>query len=191
MAANKIRYGLRNAHYAVLDEEGGTYATPVKLPGAVSLELTPEGEESSFYADDAKYFTMTANNGYKGSLELAYIDDAAKAALLGFGTDDNGLALEGPDDVQAPFALLYEVQGDAAGRRYVFYNVKMARPAESRETQGEQTTPKTESASISALPFTFDGRRVVKASLEYATATATAYDAWFSAVAVPETVAQG
>jgi phi13 family phage major tail protein len=183
---NKVRYGLRNAYYAKLDEAAGTYGSPVRLPGAVALELTPEGEETPFYADDIKYFVATANNGYTGSLELAYLSDDAKIDLLGFEEDDNGLVVEGPDDTQSPFALLYEVQGDVAGRRYAFFNVRMSRPSESRATKGESTTPKTESANITVLPYEFDERMCTKASVEYSAATAAVYGGWFTAVKRPD-----
>ena len=34
--ANKVKYGLSNAYYAVYDETAGTFGTPVALPGAVN-----------------------------------------------------------------------------------------------------------------------------------------------------------
>ena len=53
MSANKVKYGLKNVHYAVATETGGTltYATPVPIPGGVSLTLEPKGEKAEFYAD--------------------------------------------------------------------------------------------------------------------------------------------
>ena len=75
---NKVRFGLKNAHYAkaTFDEDGNvTYAKPVRLPGAVSLSMDPEGENENFYADDIVYFVINNNAGYEGDLELALIPE--------------------------------------------------------------------------------------------------------------------
>ena len=53
MAENKVRFGLKNVYYAVLTEStdgtANTYATPVAVPGAVSLTLDSNGTDGTFY----------------------------------------------------------------------------------------------------------------------------------------------
>ena len=48
MAKNKVKYGLKNVHYAIFNSSTNTYGTPVAVPGAVNLSLSPEGESNTF-----------------------------------------------------------------------------------------------------------------------------------------------
>ena len=79
---NKIKFGLKNTHYAIITEteqEDGTikstYSTPKKWPGAVSMSLDPSGESNTFYADDTAYAVLTSNSGYEGDFESAVVPE--------------------------------------------------------------------------------------------------------------------
>ena len=69
--ADKVKFGVRKVHYALKTTSG--YSTPVSMPGAVSLSLSPAGDLTPFYADDIRYFVTMANNGYDVELEVAYV----------------------------------------------------------------------------------------------------------------------
>ena len=57
--ADKVKFGIKNVHYAVLsDETTPTYETPVAIPGAVSFSLEANGDTSPFYADNMQYFVI-------------------------------------------------------------------------------------------------------------------------------------
>lgn len=152
--SNKIKYGLKNAHYAVITETDGaiTYGTPVAIPGAVNLILSASGDAVQFYADDVTYYEDYTNNGYEGSLELALIPDSFKTDVLGFTIDANGAIIENSDAKSKKFALLYEFDGDAKKTRHVNYYVSASRPSIEGSTKTQTKEPKTETLNITARP---------------------------------------
>ena len=175
---NKIKYGLRNCYYAVATEGTGgalTYATPVAMPGAVNLSLSPEGETNPFYADDTIYFQSASNNGYSGALELALVPDSFKTDVLG---ETNGV--EYANVTPKEFALLFEFQGDQAATRRVLYRCTASRPDINSSTKETAIEPQTETLNISALPRINDfavKKNVYQGDTDYAS--------FFSAVVEP------
>ena len=83
---NKVKFNLKNVHAAKLTEsvvqgvKTYTYATPVAIPGAVSISFNAEGESKPFYADGIVYFRSNTNNGYSGDLEMALIPTVTSTA---------------------------------------------------------------------------------------------------------------
>ena len=49
-AENTVIFGLSNVHYAIISDEDGSYGTPKKLPGAVSLSISREGSVDTFWS---------------------------------------------------------------------------------------------------------------------------------------------
>ncbi len=181
---NKIKYGLKNVHAAIQTETDGvyTYATPVAIPGAVSLSLEAQGEASPFYADDCEYYVSAGNNGYSGDLEIALIPEWFRTDILQETKDSNGVLVETSDGKEAvKFALLFEFAGDVKAVRHVMYNCTVARPAVGSQTKEENIEPQTESLTITSKPRT-DG--LVKSKTGDTTATAT-YEGWYTDVYVP------
>lgn len=190
--ANKVEFGLSKVYVALItDEATATYGTPTPIPGAVTMTLSPEGTETPFYADDSEYFTVETNNGYSGTLEFARIPDSVLADLLGWEVDANGMIVEVTKDEsgvtveRTPFALLYEVGGDSANRRYAFYKCLASRPEAKANTKTDTTDVDTQVLNIKALPIEIDDRMVVKSALEYAAANASIYNAWYTTVQKP------
>ena len=184
--ANKVKYGLSNCYYAVLDETAGTYSNPVALPGAVSLSLDQEGETNNFRADNMNYYVSVSNNGYEGDWELAKLPDDVLTEILGFVDDSNGVLVEDAGAAVKHFALAFQFEGDAHARRHILYNCTMSRPSVSGSTKEETIEPQTESVTITATSIynaTLD-KDIVKASATQAD-SATAYAAWFTTAYQP------
>ena len=154
---NKVKFGLKNVHYALLQEgeEGAiTYGTPVPIPGEVSMSLAPQGDTNTFYADNIAYYVSTANNGYQGDLEVAVIPDSFRTDVLCETVDTTSkVQIENAGAEAKPFALLYQFEGDQKASLRVLYNCSAARANEDGSTINETKTPSTETISITASPL--------------------------------------
>ena len=161
MSENKVKYGLKNVHYAIISENAGviTYGVPVHIPGAVSLVLNTKGEKTEFYADDIAYFVHTENQGYEGTLEVALLPDAFKKDVLGNREDSNGALIENANAIIRDIALMYEFKGDKNATRHVNYNVAVSRPNVESGTKGNTIDPKTDTMNIIAGPALDTKRR--------------------------------
>lgn len=190
--ANKIKYGIKNVYYAVATiatDGSATYGTPVALPGAVSLSMEAQGDSNIFYADNIAYFVSQSNNGYQGDLEVAYIPDAFRTAILGEYESNNGkVLLEEADVNPTHFALLFQFEGDANATRYCMYNCTASRPSAASNTKSESIDPQTETVTITATSIFNSSlnKDIVRAKTGDSTTTAV-YNGWFSTVYVATT----
>lgn len=189
--ANKVNFGLKNVHYAPIEDglEGKmTYGTPVKIPGAVSIALTPRGELAEFYADNMLYYSASSNDGYDGALSIALIPEQFAIDALGEDKDeDDGVLTEKADAKQKDFALMFEFEGDKKAVRHILYKCSANRPTVSGETSTNTKTPQPNELTFisSARPTDY----AVKTKTTTETSEAI-YDAWYDEVyektALPE-----
>lgn len=182
---NKVKFGLSNVHYALLntDESGAiTFGTPKPIPGAVNLSLTPQGDTNTFYADNVAYYVSVGNSGYQGDLEIALLPDSFAQDVLKEKLDSTDKVMVESSAVEAaPFALLFEFSGDRHSVRHVLYNCTAARPNITGATTTNTKEPQTASLSITAAPLA-DGR--VKAKTTADTPEAV-YAGWYQSVWMP------
>lgn len=180
---NKVLYGIKNVYVAKLTEADDgtiTYGTPFAMPGATGFSPEPQGETTTFYADDMAYYIAQSNSGYQGELTLAITPNEFITTILGQTQDSNGALIENSNDRTARFALMFEGEGDSAGRRWVYYDCTATRPNREHSTTEESITVGTESMTITIKPRSSD--RAIKAVMERTTENAEAYDAFFDEV---------
>ena len=186
---NKVKFNLKNVHAAKLTEsmvqgvKTYTYATPVAIPGAVSISFNAEGESKPFYADGIVYFRSNTNNGYSGDLEMALIPEWFRTEILQEVLDKKGVLVEQNTNRESvKFALLFEFDGDVNCIRHVMYNCTSSRPSIESETKEDTIEPGTEKLTITADPRA-DG--LVK-SKTGETTDATTYANWYNSVYIPD-----
>ena len=182
MSSNKVKFGLSNVHIAKITETNGAinYGTPFAMPGAVSLNADPEGDTTPFYADNIKYYIATSNQGYTGDLEIAMTPDEFLTQILGQIADTNGALFESADDVNARFALMGEIDGDAKKRRFVYFDCTATRPSSEANTNEESKEPQTDTISITMSPRTTD--KAIKAVIEPTEENQAVYNTFFTKV---------
>ena len=185
-----LSYGINKMYYAVRSttEQGGyTYGNPVRLRGARQITINAEGTNEKFYADNFPYYVAPAvNGGYTGTLTLAKVPSSFRVDVLGEVVDDNGMQVEIADATSKSFALMYEVEGDADQKRYVFFNCTAQRIAAGANTKSDSTSPDTQDLEFTAIgkDFTLAGqtKNIVQGS---ASTSDTAFDGWYTTVPVP------
>jgi len=186
---NKITFGIESAHYALITNELLlTYATPVKLLGAVSLKASPTGSVLTKYADNGVYIVISGNTGHEIELELQNIDDATMVELFGQTiTAVKKLLVETADIVVKKFALLGEISGDAYDRPFVYYCCTFERPEFETKTTEEGVDSVTVKLKGIAMPITDPtyGKKIIKSSCTKDT-PADAKAAWYTAVVRPD-----
>lgn len=186
---NKVKFGLSNVHIAKITETDGeiSYGTPFAMPGAVSLTAEPEGETTPFYADNIQYYVAVANNGYAGDLEIAMTPQEFLTTILGQTIDTNGAVFESSDDINARFALMGEIEGDAKKRRFIYYDCTATRPSAEMNTIEDTKEPQTDTISITMTPRSSD--HIIKAVIEPSTENQEIYDTFFTKVYEKDAVA--
>lgn len=180
--ANKVRYGLKNVHYAPVtfaSDGTPTFGTPVAIPGAVSTNMTKQGDTYTFYADDGSYFELGDNASYEGDLVIALIPESFRTAALGETLDAKNVLFENSNPTKGHFALLFEFTGDENAIRHVLYNCTASENTIEGQTKGESIEVQTETLTITAKALPNGGP--VKARTG-GTTDSTTYNGWYSAV---------
>lgn len=196
MSANKVKYGLKNVHYALVTEtvatDGSgaitsTYGSLKALAGAVSLSLSSSASKSVFRADDSDYFITYGQGGYEGDLEVARVNEGFLKDVLNLREDDDKILVEDSNAFKTVnyFALVFEFDGDQQATKHCLYKCSASRPNIASQTTGENGSiePQTETLTITAVPRA-DNDKYIHLQTQDSTTTAV-IEAWYSAVPVP------
>ena len=194
MANNKVKFGLKNVHYALVTEtvatDGtvtSTYGDVKALAGAVSLSMSSSASKSVFRADNEDYYVSYGQGGYEGDLEVAKVNEDFLKDVLGYLEDDDKILVEASSAFKTVnyFALTFEFDGDQKATKHCLYKCSASRPNIASQTTGEggSTDPQTETVTITAVPRA-DADKYIHLQTQDTTSTAVV-EAWYTAVPVP------
>lgn len=181
---NKVKYNLKNVHYAKLISESSTgpvYGEIKEWPGAVSVNFEPQGDSSTFYADGIKYYVTSTNTGYEGDFESALVPEDFKRDILGATEDSDGVLLENADAPTVYFALLFEFDGDVKARRHVMYKCSATRPSVESKTKEENVDVATETVKLTCSTTKINGVNIPKAETGTSTSEEV-YNSWYTTI---------
>ena len=184
--APKVVYGLKNVHYAkktVAEDGTVSYDKPKRIPGAVNLGLSPDGEIYEFYADDGVYYSTSLNDGYTGDIEMALIPDEFLVDVFGWEKADGGIFEVAGVDPQH-IALMGEFATDSVAKRIVLYDVLCGRPDINRKTKEKTPAVQTQKMSLTCRPIEVKGKQYVKV-VSTPEMSDEVYNAFFNAVKLP------
>ena len=198
MSANKVKYGLKNVHYALVTETVATtgadagkvvtsYGELKALAGAVSLSMSSTASKSVFRADNEDYYVSYGEGGYEGDLEVARVNEGFLKDVLGYAEDNDKILVEASSAFKTVnyFAIVFEFDGDQRETKHCLYKCSASRPDIASQTTGENgsTDPQTETLTLTAVPRA-DEDKYIHVQTQESTSTAVT-EAWYTAVPVP------
>ncbi len=153
---DKVKFNIKNVHVAPMSKDGATpeWGEIIKIPGAVTFALDPQGELTPFYADGVVYYQSQSNNGYTGDLEVASFPATFLKAIYQIQEGETSKVLtENSNKEIKPFAMMFEEDGDEFGTKFVLYNCMATRPKRTFNTNTNTKTPQTQTISVTASPL--------------------------------------
>lgn len=180
--ANKVLMGFSDLYVGTYTVTNGTVAlgTPYHQAGAVGFQPEPQGDQSTFWADNMGYFTSYSGGTRQGDLEVAMFDDEFKTQFLGYReTADGGLA-EVKNATKPNIYAMWKVLGDAEDRKVIMYNGSLGDINREYSTLEDSKDPVTET-----VPVTFVGDNGTGITIAHYKPGDSGYDTLFTTPPVP------
>lgn len=164
------------------DTTGIEYASPIKVPGTVSLSIDSEQSTDSFYADGVSYYAPAGASSYTGTLENAKFSNEVLKEIFNFIEDSANNIIE-TDAAPNEFGMQFACDSDDGEVYFTYYRVLATKPGLNLQTSEASATINPQSVSITCSPITLSsGKSIVRSHAEKG---ATNYDTYFNSLIVP------
>lgn len=179
------RVGVSNFYYAPLiqdDISGVAYGAPVRIPGLISLSITPSSNTTTLYADNGPAEVAESMGEITVEVDLKDLPVEHQAALLGH-TLVNGMMISAANDTAGYVALLFEGLKANGKKKFVkLLKGKFAIPVDSYETKTDNVSYQTDKISGKFVIRDFDSKWKYTAEEDAADYVASVGTGWFTSV---------
>jgi phi13 family phage major tail protein len=192
-----VAIGLTNLHYAILLEDRAprtngpsdlgeiAYKDPVRLPGAITANFSPNASNDTLFADDGPYDTASTLGAMTLELNVADIPPQHRAVLLGATYDSStGLVKDSSNDIPPYVAVGCSVKLSNGADRLIWYlKGKFSAPDDNNQTKADSINWNTPTITGNFLKRDYDDnwRFSVDTCDEHYTGSKTDFSAWFTA----------
>lgn len=188
-----VMVGLTNLHYAKLltdvAPEGTTagtctYDTPIRIPGAITANFSPNAANDTLFADDGPYDTASTLGAMTLELNVADLPPAVRADLLGADYDTaTGVLKHSSEDIPPYVAVGMSVKKSNGADRYIWYlKGKFTAPDDNNQTKADSINWNTPTITGNFLKRDADNLWRAAIDTDDPAVTATMKNAWFTNV---------
>lgn len=188
--------GVQNLVFAPMltdTKQAATYATPEQLSAVISIEISPQVNSTTLYADDQADTVFSSLGSIQVSINAKDIKPEHQVKLTGHSIDSNGVILKSSLDKAKEVAIGFQSEKSNGKNMYVWLlkgKFKLMNQSFSTKTDNIQINTPTLTADF--IPRIFDKQYQFEAHEDSAVTTAAIINAWFSKVYEPNTtVAEG
>lgn len=145
---------------------GVTFGEPVNVPSFISIDITDQKDNVTFYSDNIIEQVIPAFSGKEVSIELGYMTNELEAMVTGNEFAD-GVFTQSGSAISKEFALMFRAPKSKGGYSYVcLYKGVLARDEANYKTKEDSVESSNVTLSGVFMPLTFDGKVAVKADTD-------------------------
>lgn len=183
--SRSIPVGLTNLYYAIVtsdDSSATAYDTPVRISGAITANFTPNASNDTIFADDGPYDTASTLGAMGLELNVADLEPAIRAELLGAIYDDaTGILHHSAADIPPYVAVGMSVKKSNGADRLIWYlKGKFTAPDDNNQTKADSINWNTPTISGNFLKRESDNEWRVAIDTDDVNADATVVSSWFT-----------
>ena len=176
--------GCKNLHIAKLtkdDATGATWEQPVPVKSLISISITDQKENVTFYSDDSVEEVIPTFGSKEVSIELGNLTPEIEAMISG-NTYENGVFVQDSNSVSKEYALLFRAPLSKGGFQYVcLYKGVLSRTESNYKSKEDSIEGQTVTLNGVFMPLVYNGNVAIKANSTDVEADAT-IKKWFTEV---------